>query len=128
VRNVEPGKAVALTPERVAEAIADVYARRVLAACVKKAKAVKDISQDTALPLPTTYRHVNRLVEMGLLVIERSALTHDGKRYDLYRSRIRSARMELDGNGERVSWEPNEAAEERLVDMWDALRSHTRRT
>lgn len=127
MRTIEPGKAVALTPERVAEAIADVYARRVLAACVKKAKAVKDVSHDTGLPLPTTYRHVNRLVEMGLLVIERSALTPDGKRYDLYRSRIRSARIELDGSGERVSWEPNEAAEERLADMWDSLRSHARR-
>lgn len=127
MRNVEPGKVVALTPERVAEAVADAYARRILVACVKKAKAVKDISQDTGLPLPTTYRHVNRLAEMGLILIERSALTPDGKRYDLYRSRIRAARIELDGTGERVTWEPNEAAEERLTNMWDSLRSHARR-
>ena len=127
MRIVETGKTGNLTPERVAEALADPYARRVLAACVKAAKAVKDVSQDTGLPLPTTYRQVNRLVEAGLMVVERSALTPDGKKYDLYRSRIRSARIEMDAGGDRVSWEPNEAVEERLGNMWDSLRSHARR-
>lgn len=102
--------------------MADAYARRILAVCVKKAKSVKDISQETGLPLPTTYRHVNRLHDGGLLVVERSALTHDGKRYDLYRSRLRSARIEMDAGGERVSWEPNEAVEERLSSIWESLR------
>lgn len=106
----------------VSEALADAYSRRVLAACVRKARAVKEISQETGLPLPTTYRHVNRLVEAGLLVVERSALTEDGKRYDLYRSRIRAARIELDSGGERVMWELNEPVEARLMGLWDTLR------
>lgn len=119
---VETGKPGPLRPQDVTEALADAYARRILAATVRKAKPVKEISQDTGLPLPTTYRHVNTLMEKGLLVIERSALTEDGKRYDLYRSRIRSARLELDGNGERVAWEGNEAIEDRLSSLWDSLR------
>lgn len=111
-----------MRPENVAEALADSYARRILAVCVRKAKSVKDISHETGLPLPTTYRQVNRLEEAGLLVVERSAMTPDGKRYDLFRSRIRAARIEMDGAGERVSWEPNEAIEERLANIWDSLR------
>lgn len=111
----------------MAAALADGYARKVLAACVRKAKPVKDIAQDTGLPLPTAYRHVNRLVEQGLLVVERSALTPDGKRYELYRSRIRSARIELDANGERATWEPNEPVEERLANVWGTLRQQTGR-
>lgn len=112
-----------LRAEAVTEALADAYARRVLAVCVKKARAVKDISQETGLPLPTTYRQVNRLAESGLLVVERSAMTPDGKRYDLYRSRLRAARIELDAAGERVTWEPNEPVEERLASLWDTLRT-----
>lgn len=127
VRIVDTHKPPPLRQETVASALADAYSRRVLAVCVKQAKAVKDISVDTGLPLPTTYRHVNRLTEDGLLVLERSALTPDGKRYDLYRSRIRTARIELDSGGERVSWEPNEPVEERLAGMWDSLRYHARR-
>jgi len=119
---IETPKPGPLRPETIVEAIADAYSRRVLAACVKKAKAVKEISQETGLPLPSTYRHVNRLQEMGLLLVERSALTPDGKRYELYRSRIRGARIEMDGSGERVSWEPNEPVEERLANVWDSLR------
>lgn len=107
--------------------MADSYARKVLAACVRKAKAVKELSDETGLPLATTYRHVHRLVEAGLLVVERSALTPDGKRYELYRARIRSARIELDPSGERVAWEPNEPVEERLMHLWGALREQAGR-
>ncbi len=122
MRTVETGKPGPLQPDAVAAALSETYARRVLSVCIKKAKAVKEISQDTGLPLPTTYRHVNRLLEEGLLVVERSALTPDGKRYELYRSRLRGARIEMDASGERVSWEPNEAVEERLASLWESIR------
>lgn len=124
---IESPKPGPLHEDAVAAALADTYARKVLAACVRSPRAVKDISQQTGLPLPTAYRHVNRLVEAGLLVVERSALTPDGKRYELYRSRIRSARIELDANGERATWEPNEPVEERLASLWGTLRSQAGR-
>lgn len=127
VGNVETPKPGPLTAEVVAEALADPYARRVLAACVRQARAVKDIAQSTGLPQATAYRHVGRLQEAGLLVLERSAMTQDGKRYDLYRSRLRVARIEMDASGERVTWEPNEATEERLASMWDSLRGQVGR-
>lgn len=126
MRSVDAPKPGPLTPETVAESIADAYARRVLAVCVRQARAVKDIAHETGLPLPTAYRHVNKLVEVGLLLVERSAMTPDGKKYDLYRSRVKAARIELDAAGERVTWEPNEATEERLANMWDSLRGARR--
>lgn len=117
----------AIRSEALVEALGDPYARRILATLVKRPRAVKDISQETQLPLPTTYRHVNRLVEQGLVVIERSALTEDGKRFELYRSRIKAARIEMDGAGERVTWEANEPVEDRLASLWDDLRGQVRR-
>lgn len=122
MRIIDTPKPGPLREGDVAEAIAEPYARRILAVCVRQAKAVKDISHETDLPLPTTYRHVHSLVEKGLLVIERSAMTPDGKKYDLYRSRVRSARIEVDDTGERVAWELNEAVEERLASLWESLR------
>lgn len=124
--NADIGKPAPIRPDAVAGALADPYSRRVLAVSVRKAKSVKDISQETGLPLPTTYRHVNVLAESGLLVVERSALTPDGKRYDLYRSRIRSARIELDGSGEHVTWEANDSVESRLAGIWDTLRKEAK--
>lgn len=127
VRSVEAPKPGPLSPEVVAEALADPYARRVLAVCVKQARAVKDIAQETGLALPTAYRHVNRLEEAGLLVVERSAMTTDGKKYDLYRSRVKAAKIEMDATGERVTWQANEATEDRLASMWDSLRGQVGR-
>lgn len=124
---VDASKPGPLTPEKVADALADPYARRVLTVCVKQPRPVKDIAQETGLALPTAYRHVNKLEESGLLIIERSAMTADGKKYDLYRSRVKSARIEMDGSGERVTWEPNEATEARLASMWDSLRGQVGR-
>jgi DNA-binding IclR family transcriptional regulator len=97
------------------------YARRILAACVKKAKAVKEMESATQLPQATVYRYVTSLVEDGLLFVERSALTEDGKRYELYRSRVQKARIELDGAGVRIYWEPLEGVHERLARAWSAL-------
>lgn len=116
--------AVASTPldQRVAQALSDEYSRRILSVCVRRALAVRDIEQATSLPQATVYRHIARLAEEGLLFVERSALTADGKRYELYRCRFRSARIEVDATGVRIVWEPNEGVEERLARVWSALR------
>jgi DNA-binding transcriptional ArsR family regulator len=106
---------------KVAAALSDEYARRILAVCVKKARSVKEMEQDTKLPQATVYRHVTGLMDDGLLFIERSALTADGKRYDLYRSRVQKARIELDDAGVRIFWEPLEGVHERLARAWSAL-------
>lgn len=106
----------------VSSLLSDEYARRILAVCIRQARPARDIARETALPPATVYRHVTRLRAVGLLVVERSALTPDGKRYELYRSRLRSARVEMDAAGVRVAWEPVEAVEERLVRLWDNLR------
>lgn len=122
VRIVETPLPGPVRVEQVAEALGDAYARKVLASCVKAGKAVKEIAAETGLPLPTAYRHVNELVAKGLLVVERSGMTPDGKRFEVYRSRLRYARLEVDGGGERVVWEPNEPIEEKLARMWLSLR------
>lgn len=120
--SIDEGKAPPLDEEKVVRALSDEYARRILSVCIAKPKSVKDVESETGLPQATVYRHVNHLVEERLLVVERSAITPDGKRYDLYRSRIQNARIELDARGVRVLWEPVEAMEERLARVWTSLR------
>lgn len=89
---------------------------------MRKAKPVKSIELETELPQATVYRQVHRLVEDGLLAVERSALTEDGKRYELYRSRIQRAKLEVDASGVRMTWELVEEMEERLARVWNSLR------
>lgn len=119
---IETPKSSRLDDRTVAAALSEEYARRVLSVCITKAKSVREIELETQISQATLYRHVTQLSESGLLFAERSALTEDGKRYELYRSRIRSARIEVDSAGVRIAWEPMEGVEERLARIWMSLR------
>lgn len=115
--------AAPLREGQVAAALADDPGRAILAACVMHARHAREISEVTGVPLTSCYRHIHRLESLGVLVVERSALTAAGRKYDLYRSRVRRAHMELDEEGARVRWEPNGPLEERLASLWEHFRA-----
>jgi predicted transcriptional regulator len=105
----------------VAEALATPNSRRVMAICIRLSRSARDISQISGLPLTTVYRQVRRLEKIGVLVVERSAMTPDGRKYDLYRSRLRKAHLDLDDVGERVRWEPIDP-----IDLRSTIVPHAR--
>lgn len=97
----------------VAEALATPNTRRVIAMCIRVARSAKDISHASGLPLTTVYRQVRRLEKVGVLVVERCAMTPDGRKYDMYRSRLRKLHLDVDDVGEHVRWEPADPDEPR---------------
>lgn len=111
-----------LTEREIALVIGDDGSRTVMAACVRQARSAKDICAATGIPLTTVYRQIHRLESLGVLVVERSAMTSDGRKYDLYRSRVREAHLDVDEDGSRVRWELNAPVEERLAAMWNDMR------
>lgn len=113
---------VAVKEDKVVAALNSEPTRRILSHCVTHPQSVKDLSERSAIPLPSTYRYVRSLLEDGLLYIERSALTADGKPYDLYRSTIRSCRIEMGADRVDVTWELNTSLDERLQYMWKSLK------
>lgn len=115
-------RVVQVREEKVVAALNSESARHIMSHCILKARSVKELSDKTGIPLPSAYRHVNGLVEDGLLYIERSAMTPDGKPYDLYRSTLKSCRIEMDATGLRVTWDLNSSLDERLQHMWNSLR------
>jgi predicted ArsR family transcriptional regulator len=105
----------------VANALESPATRRILSLCIDKPRPVKELSETAGLPLASAYRQVKGLLESGILVVERSAMTSDGKPFDLYRSRIRVGRLEVRANKVLVTWESNEGIEDRLASMWGHL-------
>lgn len=110
------------TDDAVAEALGDAASRSILAACMERPRSVRDIVDITGLATATAYRHVHNLEDAGLLVVARSAISEQGKRYDLYRSTVRTARLEIGPDGVQVSWDLDESVEDRLVRMWNDMR------
>lgn len=104
-------------------ALSDEVALRVLATLAERSASVREVAQRLAIPLASCYRHIHRLQEGGLVFVERSAFTPDGKRYELYRATLRRATITLEGGTVAVRCEMNDAAEDRFARLWDAVRN-----
>lgn len=70
-------------------AISDEYSRRLLDAIMDIPKSSLEISHEAQIPLRTVYRKIQTLHDSNLLKVS-GAITDDGKKYLLYKSKIRS--------------------------------------
>lgn len=112
-----------LRQDAVEAALASTSTRRIISKCIRRPQPVKALSQEADTPLASTYRQVKALVAQGILVVERSAMTEDGKPYDLYRSRIKVARIEVRADHVEIAWEENASIEDRIANLWGKLGS-----
>lgn len=81
--------------EAILRAIADRLSRMIIDETIPEAKSAAKILESTTLPRASVYRRIHELIEGGLLIVERSVLTSDGKKYDLFRSRFKVIKAEM---------------------------------
>lgn len=112
--------------EAVVEALGDAANRCILAACAQQARPVKEIAEGCDLALATAYRHVNDLAADGLLFLERSAISAEGKRVDLYRAAVRRVEIAFGPGGTEVRYELVEDAADRLRRVWMDIKERRR--
>jgi predicted transcriptional regulator len=60
-------------------------------------KTVSQICRDNNLPQSSTYKKINKLLQAGLITIERIGIDENGKRVVFYRSKIKSLEINLQG-------------------------------
>ncbi len=84
-------------------ALADERASKVIACAIPVSRTVAEFVKDCGIPHTSAYRLVNDLKKHGLLIVERTVLAEDGKKYDVYRStfkdivvRFESGNVEVD--------------------------------
>jgi hypothetical protein len=77
-------------------ALADEESSKILASTVAKPKSVVDITRECGIAHTSAYRLVNELRQNGVLVVERTTLTPDGKKFALYKSAYRSINVTFD--------------------------------
>ncbi len=78
---------------RVLSTISDDYYRLIIASTMEESKSVFDIVVSCNIPIATAYREIHYLQKSGILKIEKSVISEDGKRYDLYKSNIKAVRI-----------------------------------
>lgn len=69
--------------------VSDGYSRKIMDSIMDVPKAISEISNETKIPLRTVYRRIQTLHDSKMLKISGS-MTDDGKKYFLYKSKVRS--------------------------------------
>ncbi|MEE9236211.1 MAG: hypothetical protein V3U52_00255 [Thermoplasmata archaeon] len=106
-------------------ALADEYSSKILSSAAWRSLSVMDLVRDEGIPSTSAYRRVNELKEQGLLAIERSVVTKDGKKYDLYKGTFREVTITFRRGSVEVTAIPNRDVIEKAFLLFHSLREES---
>ena len=92
--------------ELILKALSDKYSRIILENTIDSAKSALELSALTKIPISTVYRRLQELHDKKLLAISGS-INKDGKKFFLYKSKIRGITTSYEGGILNVSILPN---------------------
>lgn len=94
------------TKDVLLEILADKYSRTILESTIDMPKSVIDITNECGIPISTAYRRVQMLHRYKLLGIS-GCISQDGKKYFLYKSKIKSIMTCFNNGSLEVEIVPN---------------------
>jgi len=86
--------------------LADKYSRAILESTMDSPKSAIELSAECKIPISTAYRRVQELHDQKLLGISGS-INDDGKKYFLYKSKIKSIMACFNGGSLEIEIVPN---------------------
>jgi hypothetical protein len=92
--------------DAILQIISDKYCRAILETTMDKPKSAMEISAESKIPISTVYRRLQSLHDNKLLGIS-GTISDDGKKYFLYRSRIKSISSSFIGGFVEIEVVPN---------------------
>lgn len=113
--------------ERILDALGDPASRGILLMLNDAPHSAQEILSANPIPQSTLYRKLHDLQQLGLVGVQRTAITPEGKRVDLYRSLLEELRVDLKGKDLRIQVRFRDLASERLRDLWHTMRSEAQR-
>ena len=102
--------------------LSDLQCRRIIDLTVNKPLSASDIAQGCNLPPSSAYRRISTLTDAGLLGVERSVITEDGKKYDLFRSTIKGVEINYRPSDIMVRLIPNEDMISKFIRIWAYMK------
>ena len=91
----------------VLTALADSEMVKILDATVYQSKSVIQIVRETGVSHTTAYRKIKWLVEEKLLIIDKTEITQDGKKFSLFRTILKSFNVKYEYNMVVIEAEQN---------------------
>lgn len=108
--------------EAILQAIGDPLSRQLLLLLSGAPRSAKELLQSVSVPLSTLYRRLGELKALGLVDVQRSLITEDGKKTELYRSLLEEVHIHLRGSELELRTRRRDMAAERLADLWGEVR------
>jgi predicted transcriptional regulator len=81
--------------QKVLESLADAQSRTILFSIIKEGKTAAELSEKHRIPLSSVYKKITDLEEIALVNIEKFEISDNGKRFKVYKSRIRKAEISI---------------------------------
>ncbi|ABK78433.1 transcriptional regulator [Cenarchaeum symbiosum A] len=94
------------TKDAVLGVLADRYCRAILECTMYRPRSAAEICSESGVPISTVYRRLQALHEAKLIGIT-GTISDDGKKYLLYRSKMRSAACTFNGGCVEIQVVPN---------------------
>ncbi len=107
--------------ERILDALGDRWAREILLLLSEGPRSAQEIQASNRMPQSTLYRKLHELAEVGLIGIQRSGISPDGKRVELYRSLLEELTVEMRGTRLTIDVRFRDLSSERLKELWQSM-------
>lgn len=92
--------------DAILEMMSDKYCRAILENTMEKPKSAMEISAETKIPISTVYRRLQTLHDNKLLGIS-GQISDDGKKYFLYKSKVKAIASTFNGSNVEIEVVPN---------------------
>ena len=81
--------------QKVIEALADAESRAIIFSIIRRGKTATELSTTLKIPLSSVYKKLTDLENLTLIEIEKTVLSEKGKRFKVYKSRIKKAEISI---------------------------------
>ncbi|MDE1819330.1 MAG: helix-turn-helix transcriptional regulator [Euryarchaeota archaeon] len=108
--------------EAILAALGDPSCRAILTLLNDRPRTVQDLLRELSVPQSSVYRKLGELQGAGLVGVQRSVLSTEGRRTDLFRSLLAEGTVHFGGGGVQVLAKFRVLASERMADLWEELR------
>jgi len=92
--------------EAILGIVSDRYCRQILFSTIDRPKSVMEISYENKIPISTVYRRIQTLHDNKLVKVS-GLISSDGKKYFLYKSKVKAILSSYDGNQIEIQVIPN---------------------
>jgi len=92
--------------EAILSIVSDKYCRQILNSTMDKPKSAMELSSESKIPISTVYRRIQTLHDNKMVGVT-GLISAEGKKYFLYKSKVKSIMSSCDGNQIEIQVVPN---------------------